>query len=153
MERIPRKHELALLCRNVDETSLLTGHVMQRAIKVDAAMTKSFKKISGLKEEKKHLNQELNDVKEDFETLTASLEKLSESLKNVGADVEMVMQENNTLEKKNEEMKVEMEGVKSEKANLQMVFKKEKGERKKSDKELVRLTSKLDGLRSTQMEL
>ncbi|GAB2295191.1 hypothetical protein Dimus_029366 [Dionaea muscipula] len=36
MESIPRNLELALLCRNVVETSLLTGHAVRRALNVDA---------------------------------------------------------------------------------------------------------------------
>ncbi|GAB2268543.1 hypothetical protein Dimus_003499 [Dionaea muscipula] len=103
--------------------SLFTGQIMHREIKVDVVQKKSLKKISGLKEE------------------------------NIEADVEMVTQENNALERRNEEMQVEMKGLNSEKKNIQIGLEKEKGERKKADDELIRLTSKLDGLRSTQIEL
>ncbi|GAB2281526.1 hypothetical protein Dimus_016108 [Dionaea muscipula] len=49
MQRMPWKHELACLCKNLAETSILTGHVVQRAVKVES---KRCTMISRLKEEK-----------------------------------------------------------------------------------------------------
>ncbi|GAB2276029.1 hypothetical protein Dimus_010771 [Dionaea muscipula] len=71
MDRIPRKHELALLCRNVAETSLLTGHAMRRVIRMKVTLKKNLEKIAGLKEE----------IKDKRDVLEARLPNLLEFLK------------------------------------------------------------------------
>ncbi|GAB2295972.1 hypothetical protein Dimus_030118 [Dionaea muscipula] len=85
-----REGKEALLCGNVVETSLLTGHAMRRVIKMDVTQKKNFKKIPRLKKEKKHLEQVLTIVKGDFETSISVSNNLSETLKNVETDVKMV---------------------------------------------------------------
>ncbi|GAB2297477.1 hypothetical protein Dimus_031580 [Dionaea muscipula] len=103
-----------------------------RAINVDVAQTKSRRVIAKLNKENERLHQELTTVQRDFDVLI----DLSESIK---VDIEMVTQENQTLERKNED--------------LQTNLKKDKEGRKKVNEEVVVLSSRLDSLRSTKMEL
>ncbi|GAB2275911.1 hypothetical protein Dimus_010658 [Dionaea muscipula] len=114
------------------ESSFLAGHAVRRALNVDAAQRKNRKRIFGVKRGNNRLNQELTIIKKDFEISV----DLPESVK---ADVDIVTQENQTLERKIKE--------------LQTKLKKETEERKRVDDEVVSLTSRLDGLRVTKMDL
>ncbi|GAB2301248.1 hypothetical protein Dimus_035281 [Dionaea muscipula] len=93
MRRLPLKHKCAILCRNMAETSLLMGDVLFFAVRTEE---RRCRKIDRLKEEKYALETEIKELK--FE-----LDFTFEVSSQIKADVDMIMGENQTLEKKNEE--------------------------------------------------
>ncbi|GAB2273324.1 hypothetical protein Dimus_008123, partial [Dionaea muscipula] len=126
LRSVPLKHKFVVLCRSMDETSLLTGDVLYNAVRTDG---RRCKKIDRLMEE-------------------------------IKADVDMVMQENQTLESTNEELKTALE-VKKDKVKtledkvkeLQTVLEKEKEEQTKKNDELLSSYSKYHDVLQKKMDL
>ncbi|GAB2287940.1 hypothetical protein Dimus_022292 [Dionaea muscipula] len=150
LRSVPLKHKFAVLCRSKAETSLLTGDVLYNAIRTD---DKRCRKIDRLMEEKYALEREVKELK--FECNTAF--EVSTQMK---ADVDMVMKENQTLESKNEELKIALEGEKDKVKTLEDKLKElqsaleneKEGQTKKND-ELVALYSKYHDLLRKKMDL
>ncbi|GAB2297833.1 hypothetical protein Dimus_031919 [Dionaea muscipula] len=83
---LPLKHKCAVLCRNMVESALLTGDV-----------------IYSLK----------NALEREVKELKVELDSAFEISSEIKADVDMVMEENKTLEEKNEELEKKHEEMKS----------------------------------------
>ncbi|GAB2292880.1 hypothetical protein Dimus_027108 [Dionaea muscipula] len=137
---IPLKHKCAILCRNMTKTSLLTGDVLYNVVRTD---DRRCRKIDRLMEEKYALEREVKELR--FECDFAI--KISTQMK---AAVDMVMEENQTLENKNEELKTALEGEKGKVKTLedkvkelQTALEKEKKEKTKKQDELMELNPKV----------
>ncbi|GAB2297753.1 hypothetical protein Dimus_031840 [Dionaea muscipula] len=109
LHRLPLKYKCAILCRNMAETSLLTGEVLYVVIRTD---DQRCRKIDRLMEEKYALEREVKELK--FECDFAI--EISTKMK---TDIEMVMEDNQTLENKNEELKSALEGEKGKVQTLE----------------------------------
>ncbi|GAB2273164.1 hypothetical protein Dimus_007967 [Dionaea muscipula] len=107
--RLPLKHKCAILCRNMAETSLLTGDVLYAAIQTD---DRRCRKIDRLMKEKYALEREVNESKFECDSAVEIYIKMK-------ADVEMVMEDNQLLENKNEELKSALEGEKGKVQTLE----------------------------------
>ncbi|GAB2279148.1 hypothetical protein Dimus_013803 [Dionaea muscipula] len=134
IRKLSLMHKCAILCRNMAETSLLTGDVLRAAVQTD---DRRCKKIDRLMDEKYALEHDIKELK--FES-DSTIEISSQ----VKADVEMVMEENQSLEKENEELKSALEGEKKKVQmledkikKLQTTLRKEKKEKDEKEKELV----------------
>ncbi|GAB2279145.1 hypothetical protein Dimus_013800 [Dionaea muscipula] len=134
LHKLPLKHKCAILCRNMAETSLLTGDVLRAAVQAD---DRRCRKIDRLMEEKYAVEHDIKELK--FERDSAI--EISTQVK---ADVEMVMVENQSLEKENEELKSNLEGEKKKVQTLEDKIKvlqttlgKDKKEKEEKEKELV----------------
>ncbi|GAB2270403.1 hypothetical protein Dimus_005304 [Dionaea muscipula] len=103
MRRLPLKHKCTILCRNMAETALLMRDVLFSAVRLE---NRRCRKIDRLKEEKYALEREIKEWR--FEN--DSTFEISSQMK---ADVDMVMGENQTLERKNEELENKHEEMKS----------------------------------------
>ncbi|GAB2268256.1 hypothetical protein Dimus_003232 [Dionaea muscipula] len=173
LRNIPLKHKCAILCGNMTETSLLTGDVLYAAVRTDE---RRCRKIDRLMEEiscfqgwflfafasnlyfaclfqKYALEREVKDLK--FECDTAF--EISTQIK---ADVDMVMEENQTLENENRELKTVFEGEKNKKQTLedkvkelQMALEREKDRQSNKNNELVASYSKYHELLRKKMNL
>ncbi|GAB2297674.1 hypothetical protein Dimus_031761 [Dionaea muscipula] len=157
LRALPLRHKYAILCRNMAETSLLTGDVLRTVVQTD---DRRCRKIDKLMKEKFSLEQEIKELM--FEN--DSTIEISSQMK---ADVEMVMGENQTLEKKNEElenkneeMKFALEGEKNKAQTLekkvkelQWTLEKEKDENKKKETKLVASHKKNQELLKRKMDL
>ncbi|GAB2273155.1 hypothetical protein Dimus_007960, partial [Dionaea muscipula] len=104
------------------EALMLTGHAIHKVVNADA---KRCKMINQLKEVKHVLEQDLKGMKMERDALIEVLEKIK-------ADVDMVIKENQSLERRNEE--------------LQATLEKEKEKVKTLD-------SKMDAFRELKMKL
>ncbi|GAB2296494.1 hypothetical protein Dimus_030608 [Dionaea muscipula] len=116
------------------ETSLLTGDVLRAAIQTD---DRRCRKIDRLIEERYALEQEIKQLK--FEC-----DSTFEISSHVKADVEIVMEENQSLENENEELKSALEREKGKVQmledkvkELQTTLEKVKEENEKKENELV----------------
>ncbi|GAB2270894.1 hypothetical protein Dimus_005757 [Dionaea muscipula] len=103
LRRLPLRHTCAILCRNMAETSLLRGDVLRTAVQSD---DRRCRRIDRLMEEKYALEQEIKELK-------FTCDSAAEISSHVKADVEMVMEENQLLEEKNEQLKSSLEGEKN----------------------------------------
>ncbi|GAB2268608.1 hypothetical protein Dimus_003563, partial [Dionaea muscipula] len=147
--KLPLRHKCAILCRNMAETSLLTGDVLCAAVQID---DRRCRNIDRLMEEKYALEHDIEELK--FERDSAI--EISSQVK---ADVEMVMEENQLLEKENEELKSTLEGEKKKVQTLEHKIKelqtalgKEKKEEER-EKELVASYKKHQELLHKKMDL
>ncbi|GAB2299252.1 hypothetical protein Dimus_033322 [Dionaea muscipula] len=101
---IPLKHKCVILCRNMAETSLLTGDVLYAVVRTDDRRCRKIDRLMGEEKEVKELKFECESAVE-----------ISSQIK---ADVDMVMEENLTLETENKELKTTLQ---EEKNKVQML--------------------------------
>ncbi|GAB2295905.1 hypothetical protein Dimus_030053 [Dionaea muscipula] len=147
---LPLKHKCAILCRNMAETSLLTGDVLYSAVRTES---RRCRKIDRLMEEKYSLEREVKELK--FEC-----DSTFEIFSQVKADVDMVMEENQSLESKNEELNSSLKGEKgkvqtleNKVKELQAALEREKERCSKKNDELVSSYSKYHDILLKKMEL
>ncbi|GAB2302827.1 hypothetical protein Dimus_036822 [Dionaea muscipula] len=140
LHNVPLKHKCAILCRNMAETSLLTSDVLYNAVRTDDQRCRKINRLMG---EKYALERELKELK--FECDNAF--EISSQMK---ADMVMVMEENQTLENENKELKTALEGEKNKEQTLedkikelQMVLEREKERQSKKNKELMKEKRKI----------
>ncbi|GAB2290371.1 hypothetical protein Dimus_024651 [Dionaea muscipula] len=138
------KHKFACLCRSMAETSLLMGDVLYNAVRTDARRCRKTDRL--MEEEIKELKIECDST---FEISTQ-----------IKADVDMVMQENQTLESKNEGLKTAFEGEKvkvktleDKVKELQRALEKEKKGKDKAENEVVSVTHKLNKLKEAKVKV
>ncbi|GAB2281430.1 hypothetical protein Dimus_016019 [Dionaea muscipula] len=145
LRKLPLKHKCAILCRNMAETSLLTGDVLRAAVQTD---DRRCRKIDRLIEEKFSLEQEIKDLKFERDSTI----KISSQVK---ADVDMVMEENQSLEKENEELKTALEGERNMVQTLEGKIKElqEALEKEKKETELLASYKKHQELLKRKMDL
>ncbi|GAB2276053.1 hypothetical protein Dimus_010795 [Dionaea muscipula] len=109
LRNLPLKHKCAILCINMDETSLLTGDILYASVRTD---DRRCRKIDRLMGEKYALEREVKELKLECDNAF----EISSQLK---ADMDMVMDENQTLENENRELKATSEGEKDKKQSLE----------------------------------
>ncbi|GAB2287900.1 hypothetical protein Dimus_022255 [Dionaea muscipula] len=102
LQSVPLKHKFSCLCRSLAETSLHTGDVLYHAVRTDS---QRCRKMYRLMEEKYALEQEEKELKYKCDTGF----EVSTQMK---AGVDLVIQENQTLEIKNEKLQTSLEGEK-----------------------------------------
>ncbi|GAB2281589.1 hypothetical protein Dimus_016168 [Dionaea muscipula] len=124
-----RKHKLALIMRNIVETSALVGHALRRDLLAIANQKRSRRMVRELKEKNNRLTKELTTLKEEFD----------ESVEGMKANVEKVTKENQTLEKKN--------------ANLEAALEAEKKKREEAEGKEKTMESRLESFRKLKAKL
>ncbi|GAB2295043.1 hypothetical protein Dimus_029228 [Dionaea muscipula] len=141
LRNVPLKQKFASLCRSMAEMSFLTGDILYNAVRIDS---QRCRKIDRLMEEVKELKYECDTA---FEVSTQ-----------MKADVDMVMEENQTLESKNEELKTTLEVEKNKVRTLedkvkelQTTLEKEKEGQTKKNGELIATYSKYHNLLRKKM--
>ncbi|GAB2288276.1 hypothetical protein Dimus_022616 [Dionaea muscipula] len=137
--RLPLKHKCAILCRNMGETSLLTGDVLYATVQTDDRRCRKIERLMG---EKYALEQEVKELKLENEFMF-------EISKRMKPDVEMVMKENQTLENENkvlktalEEEKDKVQTLETKVKELQTLLEREKEKQSKKNDELVASNTK-----------
>ncbi|GAB2273200.1 hypothetical protein Dimus_008003 [Dionaea muscipula] len=130
LQSVPLKHKFACLCRSMAETSFLTGDVLFNAIKTDARRCRKIDRL------------------------------MEEVSKQVKADIDTVMQENQTLESKNEEIHTALEGKKDKVKTLvdkvkelQTALEKEMRGKNKAENEVLSMTHKMNKLKDAKVKV
>ncbi|GAB2275985.1 hypothetical protein Dimus_010728, partial [Dionaea muscipula] len=130
MRRLLLKHKCAILCRNMAESSILTGDVLFSAVRTEE---RRRRKIDRLKEEKFSLEREVKELK--FE-----LDSTFEISSQVKADVDMgEKRRGQTLEEKVKE--------------LQAALEKEKERREEAEENVKKMDSKMESSRKVKAML
>ncbi|GAB2275980.1 hypothetical protein Dimus_010723 [Dionaea muscipula] len=109
LHNVHLKHKCAILWRNMAETSLLTGDVLYNAIRND---DRRCRNIDRLMEEKYAMEREVKELK-------FTCDSTFEVSKQMKTDVDMVIEENQALENKNEELKTALKDEKDKAKTLE----------------------------------
>ncbi|GAB2272787.1 hypothetical protein Dimus_007606 [Dionaea muscipula] len=126
---LPLKHKCAILCRNMVETSLLMGDALFAAVQTDDWRCRKIYRLMG---EKYALKREVKELK-------LECDNAFEISSRVKAEVDMMMEENQTLENESRELKSALEGERNTVKTLEDKIKElqttlEKEKKEKTDK-------------------